>query len=174
MSRAVCVIAPLVLMSVGCGGGEPTPEQAFAQSCSGQVLRVCRAHEYAIVREASISPDNVAVDDPFARIQVHVAYDRCADAPGPHSISLRGLAEAVGSGDAGVPETIYPLVEIIDNGANGDAVAEDGVIDVDLPNFIVAPLPPGTALRIRFEPHYDICKGGVLELPYTSGPAWAP
>lgn len=157
-----------------CDGGVPTPAEAFEKSCSGEAVLTCRPYQYAIVREATVTPNNVEVGDPLARLMIHVAYDSCDASPGRHVIGIRALT---GSSvvDGGTGGSVLYLDEIHDDGMNGDAAADDGLVDVEVPSFFdVFGIPTDADLTLRFEPNLEDCTGGAFELPYHTGPMWTP
>jgi hypothetical protein len=166
----VLLIPLLSLVALACGG-IPDPEEAFASSCNGGAVLACAPYEYAIVREASISPADVEVDDPITRLMIHVRYDRCDDAPGTHAVGIRALSSG-SVADGGTGGSLLYLDEVRDNGTGGDATANDGLIDVTVDNFFFSPVPPSTDLTIRFEPNLADCTGGPFELAYRTGPTW--
>lgn len=167
------VFSPLAFAAAlalgGCGDSEPTAEENLEKSCGGEIIPNCRPYEYAIVREAMVTPAEIEVGDPLARVQVRVVFDGCADAPSSHIISLRAIDETGGMAiDGGPSGSIFPLTTLRDGGPE-DMDEATGVIAADLENFFIAPVPARTDLLIRVEPRIDVCRGGLVDIPYRTG-----
>ncbi len=169
------VLALALLVGSGCnGGGDLTPEESLSKSCNGDVIPNCRPYEYAIVREASVSPDGVEVGDPLATIDVRFVIDACADAPMMHAVSLQAVDATGGAGDsdAGPTGRMTTLDTFYDNSSRDDNM-EVGVFEGSVQNFfLMALVNPNTDLVLTFEPRIDVCHGGSIELPYSTGPAY--
>jgi len=165
-ARALRIVVAGAALSSGCGDDPP-----LERSCGGETVGNCRAYEYAVVTEASVTPDGISPGDPAVRAQVHVVLDTCGEqAPMPHRILVRGLASRVGLPDAGPSTMVFTLADLRDDGStDGDAVAKDGIVDVTLDNPFFD-LPASTDVLLRFEPRIDLCSGEALEVPYRTGP----
>ena len=181
MRRAHAVPMLLVVVTVWSAaacGGEPTPEEALVKSCNGDTLRYCQPYEYALVREGVVMPDGIEIADPTATVGVIVRFDRCAEASGPHTIRIQAIVEGPPDepdGGATGGGGVYNVYELRDDGTtDGDAVAEDGEIDVVISSIFYPPVPPSTSLTLRFQPALDDCPGGTFESPYRTGPMWMP
>jgi len=169
---------PLALLCVAgiaaCGGEDPP----LTRSCAGEAIPNCRPYEYAVVTTASIEPNGILVGDPAATVHVRVELDTCgARSPGPHSVAIRALVIAGGSigADAGASERILNLEEVADNGAAfGDDTAQDGLIDVFVPNPFIGDVPPDADMTLRLAPRLNTCEGDTYEIPYRTGARWAP
>ncbi|NOY90468.1 MAG: hypothetical protein GXP55_04600 [Deltaproteobacteria bacterium] len=168
----------LMALSACSGSSEP-----MTRSCNGRAVESCLPYEYSAVRSATLEPSGLDVGDLLTRAQVHVELESCgADAPGTLVVSVTAIARTRDPlADGGIGEGHFPLLELRDNGMNGDAVAGDGVIDKGTPNpFDNRLLPANTDLVLRFEPQRTptcsggsctggTCAGEVFELPYRTG-----
>ena len=175
-------LALLALSACSSGSGDP-----LTRSCGGDAIDNCLPFEYSIVQSASIEPAAIDVGDLSARAQVHIQLETCgSDAPGTLVVTVTAIADTTDPlGDGGTVGSRFPLLELRDDGTNGDAVAGDDVIDVNTPNpFDNRLLPANTDLVLRFEPHRTAscsggsctggtCTGEFFDLPYRTG-ALAP
>jgi hypothetical protein len=141
----------------------------FGQSCGGADVLVCRAYEWAEVAEATVTPSELGIADFSQMATIHVALDRCDSAPAAHDVALSAV----------VPEPMGENVEVFNlltlrEGEDGDPVAGDGVIDVEIANPLGSSIPPNRDIRLRFEAVSrgpSGCASGALEIPYRTGPA---
>jgi hypothetical protein len=169
----VLLVCGAALALTACSDDDPPPEEALRRSCDGDTLRYCRPYEYAIVRAGTVDPPEVMISDPAAMVRVTVSYDRCESAPGPHRIRIQALGEAAAP-DGGSDTSVYMLDELRDDGTGGDTTAEDGELMIVKASFFDPPVPPSENLLLRFQPALNDCLGGVLEVPYRTGPRFTP
>jgi len=161
----------VLLAGLGCGDEDLTPEQSLEKSCAGEVIPNCRPFEYAIVREGSIAPDGIEVGDPLARVDVRFVIDVCPDASGVHAVALTALDE-MGGRDAGMTGSMVTLDTFRDGSARDENPAE-GIFEASVENVFLSELVrPEADLLLAFEPRIDVCRGGSVELPYRTGPAF--
>ncbi len=161
-----------LLATAACGDGDLTPEESLDESCNGEVIPNCRPYEYAIVREASIGPENIEVGDPLATVDVRFEIDACADAPMAHAVALEAVDESGGGVDGGVTGRMTTLDTFYDDGPRDENPAE-GVFEATVENVFLSELvSPETELILTFEPRIDVCRGGTVELSYRTGPAY--
>lgn len=146
-------------------------------SCDGEAVDECLPYTYAIVRSASVEPDRIKPGDPSPESIAHirVEYDSCrSSAPGNHRISLSALTSRAAFPDASASLMLIDLDTLPDDGmTNGDEVARDGIVDVNVANPFFD-LPPDTTVTLRFAPQLMSCTGGAHEIEYTTGPMWEP
>ena len=153
-----------ILLLAGCDA----PTQ-LAQSCGGERVALCGAHEWAEITSASLGPEGLTIADFSMRAQLRVTLDRCADAPAPHSVDVTLL---VPDGDGGTGVAVMSLLTLTD-GEDGDPVADDGVIDVDVVNPLITTVPPNTDVTVRYIARSTTpggCTSGTFEQPYRTGP----
>jgi hypothetical protein len=141
--------------------------------------------EYSRVTAASVEPERIPVDDPTETLQLRVDLATCEeDAPEPHEVAVSArLDNDSGLGDGGVAPTVFDLLTLRDDGrTEGDAMAKDGVIDVEVTSpFIGGQAFPNREIVLRFEPRAPAqcgdagciggtCRGEPLEIEYQTGP----
>jgi len=172
------LVALLALSACSSGSGDP-----LKRSCNGRAVSSCLPFEYTAVRSATLEPSGLDVGDLLTRARVHLELETCgADAPGTLVVTVTAVTTADDPfSDGGRGEGHFPLLELRDDGMNGDAVAGDDVIDKGVPNpFDNRLLPPNTELILRFEPQRTAtcsggsctggtCAGTAFELPYRTG-----
>ena len=135
---------------------------ALERSCGGSVVDLCAPREWAEVREATLRPEGLSIADFSVRAQLHVTLDRCEDAPAPHAVDV--LLRAGGEGDGGSSVRVMSLLTVED-GADGDAVAGDGVIDVEVVNPFLATVPADEDVTLRFVARSTTPRGCTSEWP---------
>lgn len=182
-ARPACAVATLAAAAVlSCGDGAPgTPEERLRASCAGEVVEVCPPYTYAVVDAASLEPQRLRVGEIDAEARVQVSLRTCgASAPGAHAVRVDALLP-VPDGDGGVSVRTASLFTLRDDGADGDATAQDGVIDLRRGNPFTTGFPADTAVTLRFSPELTVpvdtasgrmfvtCPGASLEVPYTIG-----
>ena len=154
-------------MSSGCDNTD------LGRSCGGEFVLACGPQEWAEISDAQLGPPRLTIADFAMRAQVHVELMRCADAPAAHEVEITVLVpDGEPAEDGGVPVRVTQLVTVVD-GEGGDAVAGDGVIDVDIANPFVATIPADTDVTLRFVARSTTargCSSGTFELPYHTGP----
>ncbi|MGF1467711.1 MAG: hypothetical protein ACFCGT_16420 [Sandaracinaceae bacterium] len=157
----------LALVASACGTDDLT------RSCDGQFVGACRPFELAVITEAAFTPQLLPVGDFAQRAQITVAFDRCEMAPRRPIVVL---SARIPNPEEPGEERIIPLLDLEDDGTNGDPVADDDVIDVDVANPFIANVPPNTELTLRFVPRSGVggCAGEAVELPYRTGPRFEP
>lgn len=170
---------------VGCGGGS-----LLERSCRGETLATpsCLPYEYSIVREASITPSELQIGDPGSNALLTIVLGTCGTrAPQPHRVRLVARTQNPTSlSDAGSSTSLIDLnTEVRDDGEDGDAAANDGVIITEVINPFFADIPAETDLFVRFEPKAPVdcssgtcvggsCIGETLEVPYRTGESFRP
>ena len=170
-SRAILSLA-LACFALGCESSDP-----FERSCAGKALEVplCRPYEYAILQSGSVTPELIRVGDPTASVRVQASLRRCAQFSG--TLEVRVEARVSGSTpvlDGGMSsERIVSLVTVRDDGELGDATANDGIVDVTVPNpFSSETIPANSTVTLRLVPVTSACEGRTFETPYRTGAAW--
>lgn len=166
-SMIVAALATLALAS--CGEGEAP---ALERSCSGERVLECDPHEYTAVRVATLTPSRIRPLDPAGAATVHVELDACEMRPGPAEVQLFALIPrdpaSPDAGPGGVRVVDLGLA-VRDDGTNGDATANDGVIDQELGNPFGREIPGDADLTLRFVPVLAGCQGDPLEVTYGTG-----
>ena len=120
------------------------PETEFERNCAGEAVPNCLPREISIIEVATAEP-SVMVDDPEARVRFHVELSRCETAPRAHEVGVQ--IQTMGDSPR-----IFDVITLRDDGREGDAEANDGVIDKDLGNpFIGSELPDNTDVFLRFQ-----------------------
>jgi hypothetical protein len=146
-----------------------TPGESLEKSCRGEVIPNCRGYEYAIVRTASVTPDEVEVGDPIATVEVRFTIDACPDAPSPHTVAITAVDESR-TRDGGATGSMAILDTFRDNSARDEDPAV-GVFQGTIDNFFLDGLvAPRSDLTLVLEPRIDVCRGASVELPYRTGP----
>jgi hypothetical protein len=158
------------VLAMGACASEP-----LDKSCAGDPIPGCRPFQYSVATAATVEPSGVEVGDPSANVQFHVYLATCgADSPGTHTVVVSSVGRGSGP-DGGSGERVTNLLELRDDGRNGDAAAMDGVIDVTVTNPFVTSLVPANAdITLRFEPRLGTCIGAPVAIAYRTGPAWDP
>jgi hypothetical protein len=163
LRRGVGLLSCAAVM-VACGA---TPEDTpFERSCRGERFLECDPYEFAVVREASLSPTEIRPLDPAARARVRAVVDSCPRRPGPVEVQLGALLDL----DAGAVRFVDLGITVRDDGTHGDRIANDGVIESEIGNPFGGEIPGNTTIRLRWLPVISGCDGQVLEIPYTTGP----
>lgn len=170
MNRFKCTLACVLLSACS-----STPD--FEASCEGEAVTNCLPFEASIIESATVTPDGVVVDDLNTMVSIRVEMSVCPNAPRPHELSVQ-LREGEGE-DARLIE----LLMLRDDGmTEGDSVASDGVIDVDIVNpFLGMEIPTNEDIFVRFTARAPAdctsgtCRGGTcrseeFEIPYRTGP----
>jgi len=139
---------------------------SLERSCRGERVLTCDPEEWTVVRSASLEPSRIGPLDPAAMPAVHVVLDECAMRPTFATVQLQALLDDPDAGGAVVSDL---GITVRDDGTLGDAVADDGRIDVTIRNPFGLGIPESTALRLRFVPVLGGCTGQALEVPYTTG-----
>lgn len=166
------------LALVGCGGeGEP-----LDRSCRGKAVPNCLPFEFSIVEEATLEPEGLEIGNFDAVARLRIRLLGCGeDTPMPHQVDISAIAQSTDPfSDAGTSESRFSLITVRDNGETfGDAVARDGLIDVEIPNPFAGPsVPANTDLLLRFVPSTGSrcsgaictsCTGVPFELMYRTG-----
>ncbi|MBO6935000.1 MAG: hypothetical protein JJ863_08490 [Deltaproteobacteria bacterium] len=155
-------------------------ESKLERSCSGEGVTDCLPYEYAEIVSASMTPENVPVDGLGEEITIRVELDKCERSPRPHLVTV--VMRVGGLDDAGSDARLINLLELRDDGTDGDAEAMDGVIEVtvDNPFFGISDVPTNTTVAIQFRARMPAdcssgtCIGGTcrspeLEIPYRTG-----
>lgn len=124
---------------------------------------------------ASLEPSELPIADFSMSAHIRVALERCPVAPAPHVVELAAIIpdEMPRDGGGGEPVRVTALLTLRE-GADGDPVEGDGVIEVDVANPLLATIPPETDITLRFTPRSTAvagCTGAPLEIPYRTGPA---
>lgn len=173
MSRTrLARLTPLCL-ALGLLGG--CDQSNLGQSCGGSEVLVCPPYEWAEIREASFTPDELPVGDFSMQAQIRVVLERCDDAPAAHEVGISALVPEPGADpDAGAEMLeVFNLVTLRD-GADGDPVPDDGIIEVEITNPFNSGVPAERDVQLRFEAISRApsgCGSGVLVIPYRTGPA---
>ncbi|MFK8001378.1 MAG: hypothetical protein AB8H86_17415 [Polyangiales bacterium] len=170
MKRLMWILACAVL-----GACSTTPD--FEVNCAGEVVTNCLPFEASIIESASVTPDAVVVDDLTERLAIRVQLSICPDSPRPHEVVLE-LRSGEGEG-----ARLIELLMLRDDGmTEGDSMAGDGLIDVDLVNPLIGMrVPENEDVFLRFTARSPAdcssgtCRGGTcrsdeLEIPYRTGP----
>lgn len=180
MKRALLPFTMVAFALASCGE-DPIHER----SCAGEAVTNCLPYEYAEMVSAEVSPDGIPLNAPDQVMTFHVVFDKCADAPRPHTVPVTLRVDGgTTAPDAGEGSTLIELVTLRDDGEGVDAVAQDGVIDAELPNpfFGIRGVPASEAIVLRFRTRAPpdcssgTCVGGTcqsehIEIPYRTGPA---
>ena len=151
------------------------------QSCSGEAVPNCLPYEYAEITSVEVTPSGLPVDALDQELTFRVEFDKCDAAPRPHVVPV--VMRVGGENDAGSGATLVTLVELRDDGSDGDAEAQDGVITTSVPNpfFGIREVPPNTDVTLVFQTRMPAdcssgtCLGGTcrspeLAVPYRTGP----
>lgn len=146
----------------------------LSDSCSGGHSGNCPPYAFAEVAGASLQPAALRPGQLAATAHVHVDLRTCG-AMGPvHTVRI--IAHASTSSpvdDAGPGDTSYMVAEVSDDGSNGDAMANDGVIDANIGNPFTAVVPGSATLTLTFQAHAaPFCDGASLDVPYMTGPTY--
>lgn len=167
-----CCWALCCVFVLGCAEGTD-----FERSCDGEAIDNCLPFEFTVIKSVSFGPENVKVNDPNARVMVSVEFERCEEAPLPHEFSIRGLKN----------ESLFDVVSLRDDGmSEGDMVAEDGLINVEIANpFFGDTIPRSSEVTLRAQVRAPAdctsgtCRGGtcrsdVFETSYSIGSEFRP
>lgn len=170
MNRFEWTLAACVFLGA-CG---TTPD--FEASCAGEAVTNCLPFEASIIESASVTPDAVTVDDLSTRVAIRVQLAICPDAPTHHDLVME---LRVGEGE---DARLIELLLLSDDGmTEGDSVAGDGLIDVDVVNpFLGMRVPENRSVFLRFTARAPMdctsgtCRGGTcrseeFEIPYRTG-----
>jgi hypothetical protein len=166
----------LVIEAVIAAAGCDAPP--LERSCAGQDVGLCAPYEYSAVTSASIEPDELPVADFSMTAHIRVELARCDSAPALHVIDLVAIVpdEDPPDGSTGEPVEVTSLITLRD-GVDGDAVAGDGVIDVEVPNPLLNTIPTETDITLRFTPRSTApagCTGASFDVAYRTGPERMP
>jgi hypothetical protein len=167
--RRLALGASLVAGALGCGGDDAS----FTRSCRGEVVLDCDPHTYSIAREAALTPEGIGPSDPGGNAHVHAAIETCPSRPSRVELQLEALVPRTGAGEGAI-RVIDLGVTVSDDGTDGDAVADDGVIDADIANPFHGEIPAEAVIRLRFRPVIAGCSGDAIEVEYTTGEAYVP
>lgn len=172
MNRLLLLLLPCLLLSCD--------ESKLERSCSGEGVTDCLPYEYAEIVEASMTPEGVPVDALGEEVRIRVVFDKCERAPRPHVVPV--VMRIGGLDDAGSDARLINLLELRDDGTNGDETAMDGVIDVSVANpfFGISDVPTNTRVMMQFQTRMPAdctsgtCIGGTcrspeVEIPYRTG-----
>ena len=167
-------ILPLIFLLCACS------ESKLEQSCSGDGVTDCLPYEYAEIVSASMTPENVPIDTLGEEVNIRVVFDKCERAPRPHVVPV--VMRVGGLDDAGSDARLVNLLELRDDGMNGDETPMDGVIDVTVPNpfFGIRDVPSNSNVTLQFQTRMPAdcssgsCIGGTcrspeFEIPYRTG-----
>ena len=162
----------VVIVAAGCDA------PPLERSCAGQEVGLCAPHEYSAVTSATMEPNELPVADFSMSAHIRVELERCESAPEPHVVDLVAIVpdEDPPDGSVGEPVRVTSLITLAD-GADGDPVEGDGVIDVEVPNPLLTTLPTETDITLRFVPRSTApagCTGAAFDVPYRTGPARMP
>lgn len=163
------MLACAALCGLGCGGGDAP---LLERSCAGEAVPNCRAYEYSRVTEAALLPEGLQTGDLAADAMFHVRLETCgARSPAVHQVVVQLLATRGSAAmDGGSSLMIFPLGSLVDDGTNGDAMADDGVIDHTVPNPLISAIPPNADVTLRFDPRAGpSCVGEGVEVAYRTG-----
>ncbi len=146
-------------------------ESTLERSCSGEGVTDCLPYEYAEIVEASMEPAGLPVDALGEELSIRVVFDKCERAPRPHVVPI--VMRVGGLDDAGSDARLINLLELRDDGENGDETAMDGVIDVTVPNpfFGISDVPTNTNVTMVFQTRMPAdcssgtCIGGTCRSP---------
>lgn len=172
MNRLLTLLSFLLLVSCS--------ESKLERSCSGEGVTDCLPYEYAEIVSASMTPPNVPVDALGEEVDIRVEFDKCERSPRPHVVPV--VMRIGGLNDSGSDARLINLLELRDDGMDGDATPMDGVIDVTVPNpfFGISDVPTNTNVVIQFQTRMPAdCTGGTciggtcrspeFEIPYRTG-----
>jgi len=146
-------------------------ESKLERSCSGDGVTDCLPFEYAEIVEATMEPSGLPVDALGEELSIRVVFDKCERAPRPHVVPI--VMRIGGLDDAGSDARLINLLELRDNGEDGDETAMDGVIDVTVPNpfFGLSDVPTNTNVNMIFQTRMPAdcssgtCIGGTCRSP---------
>jgi hypothetical protein len=161
MRRSLALFA---LLSIACDA------PLLERSCNGERVELCVPYEYSLVTSALLEPAELPIADFTVDAHIRIELERCEMAPAPHVVELIAIVGETTT-DGGVVR-IMSLLQLED-GADGDAVAGDNVIDVTVPNPFLSTVPAESDITLRFLPTSTAvagCDGGYVELPYRTGP----
>lgn len=170
--RAWILVASL---SFACSSSEP-----FERSCNGKTVPNCLPYELSIIESASLSPEEVTIEDPAMMVDLRIQLMRCEMLDRAHEVTIEMRA---GSEES---PRILDLVTVRDDGMDGDAAAMDGLIEKTIENpFFGAEIPSNSEVFLRFQARAPadcsgaMCIGGTcrsetLEVPYRTGPRLDP
>ena len=134
-------VAVLMLSLAACSSSEP-----FERSCNGKTVPNCLPYELSIIESASLSPEEVTIEDPLMMVDVRVQLMRCEMLDRAHEVTIEMRA-----GTEEMPR-ILDLVTVRDDGMDGDAVAMDGLIEKTIENpFFGAEIPANSDVFLRFQ-----------------------
>jgi hypothetical protein len=149
------------------------PGAPLERSCGGEIVGLCDPHEYALVESASLEPAALPIADFSRTATFRVELERCPEAPAPHEVLVEALVPTDGgSPDAGPDAVRVVTLLTLEPGRDGDAPGDD-VLEADVANPFMATVPPETDVTLRFTARSTTvpgCSGGVLEIPYRTGP----
>lgn len=166
-------LVPLLLIAAAACDAPP-----LERSCAGQEVGLCGPREYSAVTTASMEPNELPVADFSMTAHIRVELVRCDDAPAPHVVDLVAIVPNTDppDGSTGEPVRVTSLLTLED-GRGGDAVAGDGVIDVEIANPLLNTIPTESDITLRFTPRSTApagCTGGSFDVPYRTGPERMP
>ncbi len=161
-------LALSLALAVGCDA------PPLERSCAGQEVGLCAPYEHSVVTAASLEPDRLPVADFSRTAHIRVELARCEAAPAPHVVELLAIVpdEDPPDGSVGEPVRVTSLLMLRD-GADGDAVEGDGVIDVEVANPLLNTIPAEASITLRFVPRSTApagCTGASFDVPYRTGP----
>ena len=161
------------------GACSSTPD--FEASCAGEAVTNCLPFEASVINAASVSPAGVRVDDLSEMVSIRIEFSICPDAPRPHEVTVELRA---GEGE---DIRVIELLLLRDDGmTEGDSMASDGLIDVDVVNpFLGMRVPESEDVFLRFTVRAPAdctsgtCRGGTcrseeFEIPYRTGVRFMP
>ncbi len=161
----------LALALASCGTEAEGP--ALERSCRGERVLECDPHEYTAIRSASLTPERLRPLDPAGRATVRVELEACEMRPGSAEVQILALfpRDPMASGDAGAEgvRVVDLGIAVSDDGTNGDATANDGVIEQLLGNPFGREIPGDSDITLRFVPVLGGCQGDPIEVPYHTG-----
>lgn len=166
----------IALLCAACDPGTP-----FEQSCAGEAIVNCRPHEYSIIDSIEVSPSGLEIDDPGIPVSIRIRLSRCAQAPTNHEITMR--LRTLSADDAGSGGSLLDLLTLRDDGrTEGDSVAGDGMIDIEVPSpFIGSMIPENQDVALRFVSRAlaecdgpggcvgGTCRSEAFEIPFRTG-----
>lgn len=156
---------------VGCGESEGPSD--FERSCGGDRVLECDPYEYTVITAATIEPARIRPLDPDARATVRVELDACEMRPRAAEVQLFARLAPPDAGSGNVRLVDLGLT-VRDDGTNGDAVANDGVIEQTIGNPFGREIPGSQAITLRLVPVLAGCQGDALELRYETGARFVP
>jgi hypothetical protein len=160
MLRLARLGGPLLLLLTACSG------DLLDQSCSGQAVAICNPYEYAVVTEASLTPEALTIADFTQDARVQVELDFCVNRPRVHSVFVTAR---VGEG---ANTDIFTLDEVEDPDG-------DGSIDATIPNPFGSRFPEDTEIVLVFTPRSGPngpmgCDGEPFTTTYRTGSGFLP